>query len=234
VCLQPETPGGHKGRPYNWNNRIKQTALFHTHRESGAAMIEHHGWQIASSFADPAHEAARARESVGLADVSWMSKLNLQGSGLKSALDLRPEASSWLLARRQFLLTCEPSAAGEVRRRLQQLQNGDATSPANIYVTDVTSAYTQLMLTGPRSREVLSKLTSLNLSEGVRANLTCAQASLAHVHAIVLRDDLPGIPAFHLLVGREYGEGVWESVLHAGREFDIRPFGLVAQGLLQK
>ena len=197
-------------------------------------MVEHHGWQIASSFADPSHEAARTRESVGLADVSWMSKFQLQGNGLKNSPDLRPEASSWLLGRRQFLLTCEPSAAADVRRRLQQLQNGDAASPANIYVTDVTPAYTQLMLAGLRSREVLSKLTSLDPSEGAMGNLTCAQASLAHVHAIVLRDDLPGISAFHLLVGREYGESVWESILHAGQEFDITPFGLEAQELLQK
>jgi sarcosine oxidase subunit alpha len=213
---------------------IKQTALFHVHHESKAAMVEHHGWQIASSFGNPSDEAARARESVGLADVSWMSKFDLQGSGLKSAPDLRPEAASWLLGRRQFLLTCEPSATIGVRRRLQQLQNGDAASPANIYVTEVTSAYTQLMLAGPRSREVLSKLTSLDPSEGAMGNLTCAQASLAHVHAIVLRDDLPGISAFHLLVGREYGESVWESILHAGQEFDITPFGLEAQELLQK
>ncbi len=195
-------------------------------------MVEHHGWQIASSFGNPSNEARRARESVGLADVSWMSKLNLQGSGLKSAPDFRPEACSWLLARRQFLLTCEPSATAGVLNRLQQLQNADAASP--IYVTDVTSAYTQLMLVGPRSREVLSKLTSLNLSEGARANLTCAQAGVAHVHAIVLRDDLSGIPAFRLLVGREYGESVWESILHAGQEFDITRFGLEAQKLLQK
>jgi sarcosine oxidase subunit alpha len=213
---------------------IKQTALFHVHHESKASMVEHHGWQIASSFGNPSDEAARARESVGLADVSWMSKFDLQGSGLKSAPDLRPEAASWLLGRRQFLLTCEPSATIGVRRRLQQLQNGDAASPANIYVTEVTSAYTQLMLAGPRSREVLSKLTSLDPSEGAMGNLTCAQASLAHVHAIVLRDDLPGISAFHLLVGREYGESVWESILHAGQEFDITPFGLEAQELLQK
>ena len=56
---------------------------------------------------------------------------------------------------------------------------------------------------------------------------------MAHVHAMVLRKDLKGIPAYHLLVGREYGESVWESVLHAGHEFHITPFGLEAQRLLQ-
>ena len=56
---------------------------------------------------------------------------------------------------------------------------------------------------------------------------------MAHVHAVVLRKDLKGILAYHLLVSREYGESVWESVLHAGHEFHILPFGLQAQRLLQ-
>ena len=46
-------------------------------------MVEHHGWQIASSFGNPYDEATRTRESVGLADVSWKSKFQLQGNGLK-------------------------------------------------------------------------------------------------------------------------------------------------------
>jgi glycine cleavage system aminomethyltransferase T len=197
-------------------------------------MVEHHDWQVASSFVAPAEEAARTREYVGLADASWMCKFNLQGRGLASAPDLGAEAAVWPLARRQYLVTCEPSAADAVSKRVQQIQNAgtDAASPVSIYVTDVTSVYAQLMLAGPRSRDVLSKLTSLNLAEAVRGNLTCAQATVAHVHAIVLRKDVVGIPAFHLLVGREYGESVWESVLLAGHEFQITPFGLEAKRML--
>ncbi len=197
-------------------------------------MVEHHGWQVAATFGNPTEEAARTRESVGLADVSWMAKFNLQGSGLKNSPDLGLEAGVWLLGRGQYLVTCEPLAAEAVKARLGQIRGAAAGSPPPFYVTDVTSVYTELMLAGPRSREVLSKLTSLNLSEGARGNRTCAQAGVAHVHAVVLRNDLPGIPTFHLLVGREYGESVWESVLHAGHEYHITPIGLEAQKLLSK
>jgi len=100
-------------------------------------------------------------------------------------------------------------------------------------VTEVTSVYAQLLLAGPRSREVLNKLTSINLSENLQEDLTCAQTNVAHVHAIVLRKDQAGIPAYHLLVSREYGESIWESLLHAGHEFHITSFGLQAQQLLQ-
>jgi glycine cleavage system aminomethyltransferase T len=198
-------------------------------------MIQHHGWEVPSFFSDADGEAARTRESVGLADVSWMLKFDLQGHGLKTPPELGPEASLWPLGQLHYLVTCEPAEGQAVREFLQQSQKvgADASLPPPVYVTDVTSVYAQLLLAGPRSREVLSKLTSMNLSEKARGNLTCAQANVAHVHAIVLRKDLAGVPAYHLLVGREYGESLWESVLHAGHEFHITPFGLEAQRELQ-
>jgi glycine cleavage system aminomethyltransferase T len=215
-------------------------------------MIEHHSWQVPSSFTARDDEAARTRESVGLADVSWMSKFHLQGHGLKTPPDLGPEASVWPLGRLQYLVMCAPGASDAVKVLISNVAPGFSparafagrrpasadlkvgpTLPPPIYVTEVTSVYAQLLLAGPRSREVLSKLTSLNLSENARGNLTGAQANVAHVHAIVLRQDLAGILAYHLLVGRDYGESVWESVLHAGHEFQITPFGLQALRQLQ-
>jgi len=198
-------------------------------------MTEHYGYQIALSFSAPDAEAERTRESVGLADISWVSTFNLQGHGLKNPPDLGPGARLWTLGQSQYLVTCEPAAGDAVRERLQQFQkNGaDPSLPPPIYVTEVTSVYAQLLLAGPRSRDVLNKLTSLNLSESTRGNLTCWQANVAHVHAIVLRKDLKGILAYHLLVGRDYGESVWESLLHAGHEFHITPFGLQALQLVQ-
>ena len=211
---------------------IKQTAIFHTHFESGATLVDHHGWQIPSSFSAPGDEAASARASVGIADVSWMSKFELQGHGLKEPPVLEPVAHVWLLGRLRYLVTCLPSSNSTVQERIRQAAAAWAPA-APVYLTDVTSVYTHLLLAGPRSREVLSKLTSLNLSERGLGNLTCAQANLAHVHALVLRKDMKGLPAYHVLVSREYGESAWESVLHAGHEFGITPFGLQAEQLLQ-
>jgi glycine cleavage system aminomethyltransferase T len=90
----------------------------------------------------------------------------------------------------------------------------------------VTSVYAQFLLAGPRSRDVLRKLTSLNVT--TLGNRSCGQASLAHVQGTLLRDDIGDIPAFHILVSREYGESVWDAILHAGHEFHIAPFGLKA------
>jgi aminomethyltransferase len=214
---------------------IKHTAMFNTHRQSGTSWIEHHGWQVPAYFSKPEDEAVRVRESVGLADVSWMLKFDVKGYGLKNPLALGDGAFSWVLGPLHALVTCNPSARREVMDRFQALQAGGAelSLPPPIYVTEVTSVYAQFLLAGPRCRQVLSKLTSLNLTETSLPDLTCGQSRAAHVHAIILRHDLDGIPAYQLLVSREYGESVWDSVLHAGHEFHLLPFGLQAQQLLK-
>ena len=104
---------------------------------------------------------------------------------------------------------------------------------AGAHTRDVTSVFAQFLLAGPRSREILSKLTSLNVSDPVFPNSESRQTSLAHVHCTILRKDLCALPAFHLLVGRDYGESAWESILHAGHEFHLSPFGLEALSILE-
>jgi glycine cleavage system aminomethyltransferase T len=206
---------------------IRQTPLFHAHQRAGASLTEHHGWQVPAHFTGAQKEAEQLSKSAGLGDVSWMTKLDLKGYGLKTA----PAASgarAWCLGPQHYLITCDPAVSESVLAALRSLSQSPAglSLPPPVYITDATSVYAQFLLAGPRSREILRKLTSLNVS--ALANLNCGQASLAHVHGTVLRDDLQDIPAFHILVSREYGERVWEAILHAGHEFHLAPFGLKA------
>ncbi len=214
---------------------MKHTALFHKHQQDAAFPAEHHGWEVPAYFTAAETEMAQVQRTVGLSDVSWMVKFDLRGYGLKASPAPGEQARSWPLGPLHFLVTCDPSSREDVRARFQTLQAAasDLSLPPPVYVTEVTSVYAQFLLAGPRSRDVLGKLTSLNLSEASLPHLGCGQASVAHVRAIVLREDLGKIPAFHLLVSREYGESVWDAVVHAGHEFHLSPFGLRAHGLLK-
>jgi glycine cleavage system aminomethyltransferase T len=185
---------------------MKRSSLFYLHQRSGARFVEHQGWSLPLSFLSPEAEASHVRECAGLADVSHRAKFDCKTV---------PQQPSWRLGKNHYLVVGEPPL--------------DPPSGA----IDVTSVYADLLLAGPRSRNVLSKLTSLNVSEAALPNLSCAQASLAHVHATLLREDMQSVPAFHLLVSREYGEAVWSAMAHAGEEFHLCPFGLGALGLLR-
>jgi glycine cleavage system aminomethyltransferase T len=185
---------------------MKRSALFHLQQQAGAKFAEHHGWEMPFNFTSPESEKSHVREHVGLADLSYRPKFDTK---------TEPAQPFWRLGKNHYLVVGEPPL--------------DLPSRA----TDVTSVYADLFLVGPRSKDVLGKLTSLNVSNAALPNLACAQASLAHVHTIVLREDVGPIPGFHLLVSREYGESAWEAVVDAGREFHLRPFGLGALGILR-
>lgn len=184
---------------------MKRSALFYLHQRAGARFVEHQGWELPASFLPSEQETEQVGKSAGLADLSHLFKFDLRKP---------PPQRSWRLGANHYLMTGEPPLD---------------PPPGAI---DVSSGYTSLRLAGPRSSDVLGKLTSLNVSDVALPNLSCAQTSLAHAHAIVLHEDIGSIPAFHLLVSREYGEAVWESIVHAGHEFHLCPFGLQAHAQL--
>lgn len=180
---------------------MKRSALFHLHQQAGAEFAECHGWEIPIGFASPEAEKSQVREHAALADLSYRQKFDTRKE---------PSRPFWNLGTNHYLVVGEPPLAPPPE------------------ATDVTSVYANLFLAGPQSRGVLSKLTSLSISGDKFPDLSSAQGNLAHVHAIVLREDLGSIPGFHILISREYGESVWGAIVHAGHEFHLQPFGLLA------
>jgi glycine cleavage system aminomethyltransferase T len=188
------------------NEPMKRSALYSLHRRAGATFGKYSGWALPAFFVSPEQEAAQMRKSAGLTDISHSAKFDAQS---------HYGHESWRLGAKHFLIVGEPLLVPPAR------------------AIDVTSVYATLRLFGPKSRLVLGKLTSLNLNEKALPNLTCAQASLAHVPGIFFREDIDSIPAFHLLITRDYAESIWEAILEAGHQFHLCPSGLEAFRCLQ-
>jgi glycine cleavage system aminomethyltransferase T len=180
---------------------MKRSALHSEHSNAGATFGDYSGWELPAYFVSAQREAEQIRKSVGLADLSYLSKFDL---------NTKPEGLSWRLSATHYLIL------------------GQAASPVPAEAIDVTSVYAVLFLAGPKSREVLRKLSSLNFSETALPNFGCAQAGLAHIPTIFLREDTGRIPAFYLLVTRDYAESAWRALLHAGHEFRLCPSGIEA------
>ena len=88
-------------------------------------------------------------------------------------------------------------------------------------------------LAGPRSREVLKKLTDADLSSDAMPYLAASECVIAGVPAIVLRIGFVGELGYEIHVPSQFGLSMWEAILEAGREFSLAPFGLEAQRLLR-
>lgn len=208
---------------------VKRTALWRKHLSLAASMTDHHGWEVAEVFTSTDEEAGRVRESVGLADLSWLGKFDLKGESENLKSQIQITKSVWWLAKGHWLVMCEPQS---VDRTCEELEGLVADSDC-LHLTDVTSVYTALLMAGPKSRDVLGKLTEIDVSAVAMPNSSCAQTGLAHVHAIILREDIGDVLAYRLLTTRDYGEYVWDAVMHAGKDVGIAPFGLGAEKLLR-
>ena len=146
------------------------------------------------------------------------------------ALQLDAQAGGLLcsLSRNHARLISPPGTASAVHTRVESVIQQTADS-ACIHLTNVTSNFTAIQIAGPLSRDLLRKLTALDLRPAQFADLSCAQGSLAHIHALVLRTDIQAHLAYQVYCGREFGAYVWDALLDAGQEFGARPFGLAAQ-----
>src|SRR5450755_1872981 len=109
----------------------KRPAMYTPHTRMGAAMTEHGGWETPARFTSAQEEAEKITRGVGLADVSWMSRLDLQGPGVNAMTALEARARSWPLGPAHLLVTCDPDAFGNVAAQVSSW-NG-------VWMTDVTS-----------------------------------------------------------------------------------------------
>ena len=56
---------------------MKRSALFYLHQRGGARFGECHGWEMPFSFRSPEAEESQVREHVGLTDLSYRTKFDM-------------------------------------------------------------------------------------------------------------------------------------------------------------
>ena len=225
----------------------RRSALHAAHMAAGARLGEHDGWQCPEGYAGIEDELRTVRSGVGLADVSPAAKLDVRGNDVLSAIARRLSLPAPVtgtvthlsppVSTRNGLLCCltplharlfvPADTAARIATRWARAHAAD-TRPVRARLTDVTSAYTVIQVSGPRGREVLRKLTALDLGTEAFLDLACAQTGIAGVHALILRADMRALLSFQVCCGREFGAFVWDAILGAGREFGAHPVGLAA------
>lgn len=210
----------------------KVSAVHRSHLALGARWVEEGEWRLPESFAAPEIEARQVKEAVGLQDVSESGKLDLKGREVEWLVaGLGPERLSVLRLTPEHLLLLTPAGLQtEIAEALFRALSG---AQRCAHVTDVTGALSAFAVVGPKARELLARLTSLDLRPHVFPDGACAQGGLANVHSIVLREDWGSLPAYRLLLQRELAEYAWGAIREAGASFGLIPFGLAAERLLR-
>ena len=190
------------------------------HAHAGAAMVEQDGWLLPSHYTSAGEEADRARRSAVVCDISSSGKLIVYADDMDAAL----QAAFGLEAApaiRSATWSADTLLARMARDEAWALTPAGGAAPihsrlaGDVHAVDVTSGLAGVAIVGPDAFSVLAALTELDVSGVGFPDMTCAQASVAEIHATVVRRD-GNLPRLDLYFGREYGEHMWAALLDAG------------------
>ena len=245
--------GALAGRPFE---PAKRSAIHARHRELGGNIMWAGDWRRAYDYGDARSEAVAVHEAAGLIDVSTLGKLIVSGPDAGELLDrLYPNRFSNLKSGRirygvmasdsgrimddgtvsrldddSFYVTTTSSGAGAVYEWFSWwLADWDL----EVYLTDVTQGLGAVNLAGPRSRDIMAKLTDLDCSPEAFTYLDGKHAEVAGVPCLILRIGFVGEVGYEIHFPAAQGEHLWDALLEAGEEHGLKPFGLEPQRLLR-
>ena len=96
----------------------------------------------------------------------------------------------------------------------------------DVTIDDVSEELVGIALQGPTSRELLQKLTSVDL--GNLKFFECTHADVSGASTLISRTGYTGDLGFEIFVRPEGAEKIWDSVMELGPDYKLRPCGLIA------
>jgi len=241
---------------------LRKTSLNGLHRRLGARMVNFGGWDMPVEY--PATggllaEHRTVRNSVGVFDVSHMGDIRIHtgktpGGALAAVQHLSMnDASKLAIGQAHYSAMLYPEGtfvddvivhrlgeddflfvinAGTREKDISWVR--DNTKSFDCVVEDLSDAYTQLAIQGPRAVDVLQKLTDVTLAP--LKNYWFTHGTVCGLPGrMIARTGYTGEDGFEIYVPGEVAtsEMVWNAVMDAGKEFAILSCGLGARNTLR-
>lgn len=211
-------------------------------------------WGRSEWFPHWRREHQAAREGVILMDMSFMGKFLVQGRDAGRCLERicanrvdgecgRITYTPWLnehgtleadltvakLSPTRFLVVVTDTMVRHAESWLRRQIPEDA----HAFVTDVTAAWAQINIQGPRSRELLATLTSEDLSNEAFPFRTAREIDIRLARALTVRITYVGELGYELYVPADQAVYVYEQLVSAGASLGLVHAGLKALASLR-
>jgi 4-methylaminobutanoate oxidase (formaldehyde-forming) len=204
-------------------------------------------------FANCAAECRAVREAVGLLDQTSFAKFMVTGPDAEALLQRlsandvgtvgRATYTQWLnakggivadltvtrLAEDRFMVV---TAAASAVHDLAWLRR-NAGEGARVGIEDVTGRFAVLGVMGPRSRELLARLTPADLGNAAFPFGAARWIEVTAARVLAIRISYVGELGWELYIPTEFAAGVLEAVLAAGADLGVKPVGMHAMDSLR-
>jgi glycine cleavage system aminomethyltransferase T/glycine/D-amino acid oxidase-like deaminating enzyme len=219
-----------------------------------APAVERLSWGRQNWFGYWADEHRAAREGVIVMDMSFMSKFLVQGRDAGRELErisanrvngaagqitytqwlneggtLEADLTVTKLEEDRFWVVASDTAHRHALTWLRRHLAPDAHAVA----TDVSSGYAQLNVQGPRSRELLSALTTVDMSNEAFPFRAAKEIDIGFARVLCIRITYLGELGYELYIPAEQAVGVYDRIVAAGEAVGLRHAGLKALASLR-
>ncbi len=234
-------------------------------RDRGAPMIEAGLWYRPSYFPKPGEatwrescdrEVAMVRGAVGVADVSTLGKIDIQGRDAARFLDLvytntfsslalnrvryglmlredgfvMDDGTTARLGDSHYLMTTTTAAAGQVMRHLDFVHQTHCAD-WDVRFISVTESWAQFAVAGPKSRALLNAVLDQPL--GDFPFMACGTVQLGGVTARLFRISFSGEEGYEIAVPTRYGESLFRDLVAKAETMGGGPYGMEALNVLR-
>ncbi len=252
----PITLGALAGRIFE---PVRVSSIQPWHERNDAVPILAGAWIRPEHYGDAAAEVRNTRENVGIIDVTPLGKLDLRGPDVPKLLSML-YTNKWMklpVGSVRYGLMCAEDGVvlddgvtarlGEEHYLMTTTSSGAATiwewaenwlqtehPEWQVHITPVTTGLTSINVAGPKSRELVGRLTDIDLDPQSFEYMQVRTGSVAGVeNCIAWRIGFTGELSYELHVPSGHGLHVWESLLEAGTDLGVKPFGLEAQRIMR-
>ena len=106
--------------------------------------------------------------------------------------------------------------------------NRNLAADAHAHLTDVTSSYAVLALMGPRARDLLRRLSKASLDNAAFPFGAVREIGIGHANVLAVRRTYVGELGWELYVPVELATGVYDTIMQAGTDLDLKDAGYYA------
>ena len=229
----------------------RKTPLNDIHKDYDGHMIEFAGWDMPLYYTGIIDEHEAVRNGVGIFDVSHMGKIEIRGKDALVNLQrllvsnivrisifqvkysalcysdggIVDDVTVYRIAEDGFLLCANASNTEKDYQWISKNIEG------KVEVSNRSPEYVQLAIQGPKSFEVLQKVTSIPLSQ--IKYYWSVQTSAGEIPTVISRTGYTGEDGFELYFSPKDAVEIWERLMKEGKPFGIKPVGLGARDSLR-
>ena len=206
-----------------------------------------------------ARECKATRDSLGIFDASTLGKIEVVGPDATKFMNLM-YSNSWTslkpgrcryglmlredgyiyddgvvarMAEDRYHVTTTTGGAPRVYRHMEDYLQTEFAH-LDVWLTSTTEQWAVIAINGPNARKLITPFVEgIDLSPESFPHMAVREGTICGVETRLFRVSFSGELGFEINVPAHYGRAVWETLIQAGRQYDICPYGTETMHVLR-